>query len=523
MSFFLAYGTERVMHAMECKRSRIYPDGMTTNNTNGKKNNKNNNSTDHDPTCLEDLYTRLKRNELTEMKLGWLASDFMNTRRCVTLLERGLKGNNSSLVSVSIGWRHRDREIFLKVLKMIGRRCGSALTSLQLVLDDWLPEAVLSNVLLQLTNLQTLDIRAVKVLRIQQHQNVMAGGHSHHHNVVCCDSYWRDPSPAGCDHSVVSRIIVRHLHQHEHLKTLKLIDCDMDDRQCVLLADFLHVRGGIANLSLRSNRTLREHGLSIICQAPVIDSLDLSLCDMTGQAGYAIAASIAKRPWVLGELLLCGNYRIDARGMLALTSQACCDKLLALDISYCDYSDSKAVATLVSLQHLDRSTKLRKITMQGTRVASGDATRALCQLLETENSLRVVNINDRSRTNPKIMSVQQLRRVVAGVRDNYELEHLELDSQQQLRNASHNHNAPSSAFSTPEEMVVWQELDFYLRLNRAGRRILRVKGAISARTNNPWRSREKDQDVDWFDVVARCADDDMDVLYWMVRESADRF
>jgi hypothetical protein len=504
MSFFLAYGAERVMHAMESKRSRNYLGGATSND--------NANDTHHDPTCLEDLYTRLKRNELTEMKLGWRDSDFMNTRRCVTLLERALKAN-TSLLTISIGWRHRDRDVFWKVLKLIGRHCGNSLTSLQLVLDDWVPEVILSSVLQQLTNLQTIDIRAVKVLR----KNTVTGH-------VCCDSYWRDPSPVGCDHSVVSRIIVRHLHKHEHLKTLKLIDCDMDDRQIILLADFIHMRGGIAHLSLRNNRTLREHGLSIICQAPVTESLDLSLCDLTGKAACAIAVAISTRPWVLGELVLCGNYQIDTRGMLALTSQACCDKLLALDISYCDYSDSKAVDTLVSLKNLDSSTKLRQITMQGTRVASGDATRALCQLLETENSLRVVRINDRSRTDSKIMSVQQLRGVVAAVKDNYELEQLELDSHQQLRNDSiHNRNAPSSAFSTPEEMVVWQELEFYLRLNRAGRRILRVKGT-STRSNKTWRSREKkDQDVDWFDVVARCAGDDMDVLYWIVRESADRF
>lgn len=495
MSFFLAYGAERVMHAMESKLSRAYPGG-TGNKSNGNAN---------DPTCLEDLYTRLKCNALTEMKLGWQSSDFMNTRRCTTLLERALKVNNS-LTSVSIGWRHRDRDVFLKVLKMIGRHC-STLTSLQLVLDDWVPEVILSNMLLQLTNLQTIDIRAVKVLR----KNALGN--------MCCDSYWRDPCPIDCDHSVVSRVIVRHLHKHEHLKTLKLIDCDLDDHQIHLLADFLHMRGGIANLSLRNNRTLKVKGLSIICQAPIIESLDLSLCDLDGKAAVAIARSISTRPWVLGELLLCGNYQIDTRGMLALTSQACCDKLLALDISYCDYSDSKAVETLVSLKNLDSSTSLRQITMHGTRVANGDATRALCQLLETENSLRVVRINDRSRPDPKVLSVQQLRGVVAAVKHNYELEQLELDSLQQ-RNNSHSHNAPSSAFSTPEEMLVWQELEFYLRLNRAGRRILRVKGA-SARRNNPWRSREKD--VDWFDVVAGCASDDMDVLYWIVRERADRF
>jgi hypothetical protein len=334
---------------------------------------------------------------------------------------------------------------------------------------------------------------------------------------MCCDAYWRDPSPPNCDHSVVSRVIVRHLHKHENLKTLKLIDCDLDDHQVNLLADFLHMRGGIANLSLRNNRTLRERGLSIICQAPIIQSLDLSLCDLDGKAACAIARSIATRPWVLGELLLCGNYQIDTRGMLALTSQACCDKLLALDISYCDYSDSKAVETLASLKKLDSSTKLRQITMQGTRVASGDATRALCQLLQTENSLRVVRINDRTRTDPTILSVQQLRGVVAGIKDNYELEQLELDSHQGQRN---NSRLAASTFSNTEEMAVWQELEFYLRLNRAGRRILRVKGT-SARNNNPWRSRETD--VDWFDVVARCASDDMDVLYWIVRESADRF
>jgi hypothetical protein len=511
MSFFLAYGAERVIHAMESSRSHASPTGTGTGTGTGSNSNSNANSNKNDPTCLEDLYTRLKRNELTEMKLGWRSSDFLNTRRCTTLLERALKLNHS-LTTVSIGWRHRDRDVFLKVLEMIGLYCSATLTSLQLVLDDWVPEVILSNLLLQLTHLQTIDIRAVKVLR----KNANASGNI----CICCDAYWRDPSPPNCDHSVVSRVIVRHVHDHERLKTLKLVDCDLNDHQANLLADFLHVRGGIANLSLRNNRTLGERGLAVICQAPIITSLDLSLCDLDGKAAAAIARSIAARPWVLGELVLCGNYQIDTRGMLALTSQACCDKLLALDISYCDFSDTKAVETLLSLKKLDSSTKLRQITMQGARVASGDATLALCQLLQSENSLRVVRINDRSVPDPRMLSIQQLRNIVAGVKDNYELEQLELDSHRPERNSSHNRNAAASAFSTREEMALWQELEFYLRLNRAGRRILRVKGKF-ARCNNPWRgSREKN--VDWFDVVAG-AGDDMDVLYWIVRESVDRF
>jgi acetolactate synthase regulatory subunit len=466
MSFFLAYGTEKVIHAIEGKRHHT---GITGD----------------DPTCLEDLYTRLKRNELTELKLGWQASDFINTRRCNTLLERALRAN-TSITSISIGWRHRDRDVFLQVLNMIARHC-SKLVSLQLVLDGWVPENILSNLLLQLADLRTIDIRAVKVMRVNDEGK------------MCCNAYWRHPSPS-CDHSIVSRIIVRCLHQHEHLKTLKLIDCDIDDHAANLLADFLHIRGGIANLSLRSNRTLCERGLAVICQAPIIESLDLSLCDLNGKGARAIARSIAARPWVLGELLLCGNYQIDTQGMLELTSQACCDKLLALDISHCDYTDSKAVETIMSLKKLDRSTKLQQITMQGTRVASDGASHALCKLLQSDNSLRVIRMNDRG--DPKIMSAKQLRAVLAGVKNNYELERLELDSH-----------------ATAEDMAVWREMELYLRLNRAGRRILRSK-AKAARRNNPWRARE--MEVDWFDVVAK-AGDDMDVLYWIVRESADRF
>lgn len=437
------------------------------------------------PTSLDEVCYALRRNQLTELKIGWKESDFLQSRRAINMLERALR-INKSVTSVSVGYRHRSRSLLVGFLRILAWHTD--LTSLQIVLNHtWIPEQCLKHLLQRQRHLVTLELRAVKVLR----KHPLA---THY----CCsqDDAWLNPFNP-CDHSLISRVLV-HLNDHDALKSLSLVDCDVNDRAAVMLADLLHIRGGVARLSLRGNsRFLGPHGLKVICQAPVMERLDLSLCDLDFFDAQAIAQSIGHRPWPLGELLLCGNYRMDVHGLEALTVQACCDKLVGLNVSHCDIGPYKALRMIESLQKLHPKTTLQRIIMQGSRVSDPEISQALCRLLQVNDSLRVVWLDDPME--PKNMSTQQLSQVMAGLRGNYEMEDLRLDS---LRGA--------------DEALIRRDMDFVMRLNRAGRRVLRQTPLALVKAK-----KEKPHD-EWFDVLEK-AGEDLDVLYWMVREGADRF
>lgn len=458
-----------------------------------------------EPTSLDDLYNRLKRNEIKELKLGFRESDFVVSKRSASQLEKALRVN-TSVTSVSIGWRHKNRKALGEILKAIARH--TKLVKLQLILDDWIPEHLLRMLLQnQSDTLVQIDIRAVQVKR----KNALGRW--------CCEpdgtnisssASWlgggdHTTSVTVCDHCLVSRVLVPmhnfRQHQHRHLKSLHLVDCGLRDKQAVMLADYLHTRGGIAELSLRSNRQLGAHGVAVLCQSPVTQKLDLSLCDMNPKVAHALAPAIAARPWVLGELLLCGNYRMGADALLALVQQDCCSKVLSLNVSYCDVSDSRAVAMIRAVAKLDGPrTKLRKLSLQGAKIANSNCIAALVDLLKCNLPLRVIHLNDPGQ--PNIISTDQLRMVIIGMKQNFEVEELYMDL----------------LFNT-EINALWREIDFYFRLNRAGRRILldnkpveRIEPEVLPR--QPF--------TDWFDVLER-AGDDLQVLYWIVRHSADRF
>jgi len=134
--------------------------------------------------------------------------------------------------------------------------------------------------------------------------------------------------------------------------------------------------------------------------------------------------------------------------------------------------------------------------------------------------------------------------MLAGLRLNYEVEELQFDS---LRNE--------------HELSIVKKMDFFIRLNRAGRRILlspplpghqRInlkrqkcdrgdsaissvhhinqsrrqishKSKMTAQDGRDTRQQVKQKpDEEWFQVLEK-AGEDLDVLFWIVRESAERF
>lgn len=466
---------------------------------------------------LDDLHQALRRNQITELRVGWKDSDFLQSFRAIKILERGLSVN-TSVTSVSIGWRFRNKNVLIRLLRALTRH-GETLKHLQIVFQHhtWLPEHILRNLLAQQTKLESIDFHNMCVLR---KVSPVPGTACQ----FCCseNDAWLEVDKIGncvadtvtgksgkkrCDgrHCVISRVLI-HLHNHQELKSIQLVDCFISDDEARRLADFLHIRGGIAKLSLRGNaRFLGAAGLKAICQAPIMDRLDLSLCNLGTEDAIIVAKSVAKRPWPLQELLLCGNYRIDLPGLLALTKQSCCNKLNGLNISFCDIGQSKACHVMKSLQELDRSTPLRQISMQGIPVGDEHVAEAIGELLKQNTSLRVVKLNYPG--NFVAVASPELAFVLEGMRHNYEVEELRLVDSRPLCDV---------------EYKLRKDIDFFVKLNRAGRRVFLQKAPASLGSGAPASSKPTNSDSEWLEVLEK-AGEDLDVLFWIVKKGAERF
>lgn len=469
-------------------------------------------STASEPTSLDDLCWRLKHNELTKLKIGFGEEndDFLTSTKNATKLERALR-HNTSLRYVSIGWRHPNREAMCILIRAVAKY--TRLDSLQLILDDWLPESLLKLVIQnQATTLETLDVRCVQVLRRNPlgklccEITVPSGSFDSLRSTSTCSTRSTssrsqrgiktipDRYSTTCDHCIVSRVLMQLRGTYfPRLKSLHLQDIGMKDCHAVMLADFLHIRGGLETLILRNNRSLGPRGVAVICQAPITKTLDLSLCDMDPETAVALAPSIAARSFPLGELLICGNYRMGTPALLQLFQPAVCRKLKALNASYCDINDHRVNEMINAMSSLDNSSRLERLIVNGSLVTNDRTAMSWATMLEKNLSpLRCIHMDDPKQ--PKMWNLHQLQILAEGLQNNYEVEDLKFDT----------------FFKSLELRSILSKIQFFLRLNRAGRRILLQRG------------NDADENIDLFDVIAR-GGDDLDVTYWLVRHSADLF
>jgi hypothetical protein len=489
-----------------------------------------------EPSSLEDLAGRLRRDEITELSLGWRDSDFLKRYRSAVILDKAIQRNNrchtsSSLTKVSIGWRHMPGEGLVRLLYSIAR--NTKLRELRLVLDDWIPAQTLNFLLKKQGDLVVLDLQAVYVRNKEgmtmssssstssikwddanSSPHCSSGGmrkysssnRTSHKPSLSVTAQQPNLPHTHYDHCVVRSCVVHHLLHLERLKVLNLTECDLTDRDAIALADFIYIRGGLSILSLRNNRRLTHAGLRILAQAPVMQRLDLSLCDLIPEDAQALAMGIASRPWPIHQLWLAGNYQMGSMGLLAMASNPqCLEKVAELDLSYCDSKAYQAVLVLNALtRSLEPNSTLRKIAIQGSCVGNDAVAEALANLLAKNTSLRSIRLDDHQA--PKPMNAEQLRIILQGVQNNYELEELSLDK-------------PSSGANHAESLA-WNEINFLLRLNAAGRRLLVTKD--KPREYSGFSMPPPD---DWFQVLAKAGDCDneLTVLYWMVRHGADRF
>jgi hypothetical protein len=458
----------------------------------------------HAVLSFEDVLHRLRSNELSVLRLGGKNSNYFDSsdnhhhnHSLVTALERAVR-MNVSVRSVCLGWRI-PHICLLRILHAITYDGGIPLHQLRhleiAVLGNdhrqRIPESLLTDLFLRQQKLVSIHLRSIHVdAEPPEHHPSLSTAVSHKSKRYHCGT------PHFCPGSVVTRCILQQYQRLNCLKSLALIDCNVTSDIAMELAQFLHIRGGIADLSLRSNRNLSGRGLRVICQAPVVRRLELSLCDLDGSDAISVAEGIASRSWPIEELALAGNYRVDAAGLLALLQPTCCEKMVSLDISYCAVSSDRLIAIFGALELLQpERCLLRRLVLRGSAVANDAVVLALERLLHSNCPLRYLDLTDPQE--PKPLSLQQLRQIGDAMEHNYELEELFVD---------HDEHVPSSAYD-----AIWKDMHFYLQLNKAGRRILR----------DPWRGiRNTKSEDDWFDVLERAGkEDNLDVLNWIVRHS----
>jgi hypothetical protein len=422
---------------------------------------------------FEGILHSLRKQTIRELRIGWHDSDHLRGPRCTSALTKAIR-NNTSLTHVTIGWRCVHPSCVLRLLKAL-TKSRARLVSLDLSLDDTIPAGILANLLSSQHHLVEIHIRAVRIF--------------------CDDAKMKCPRRNSS--SIVEDCILAQYHCLPHWKVLSLIDCNLTDADLCHLADFLHIRGGLAELRLRSNRQITGAGLLMICQAPVMKKLDVSLCDLQPDDALAMANAMKRRPWPLEQLTLAGNYRLGL-GALALVQKECLDKILSLDLSYSVHEDSVFCGILTELaQNLNSRSVLQRIAIHGALEWNESAVQSLEGLLERTGGKRrccsLRSLQLRNPHSPKCLSAIQLQSLEYALRDNYELEDLGLDYPV-------NDDVKSAA----------TDLQFWLRLNLVGRRI--VQHNNSAKTNE-----------EWLQVVEKAGQDSLTVLYWIVRHSADRF
>lgn len=402
---------------------------------------------------FDGLLQSLRKQTIHELHIGWHDSDYLRGPRSTSLLTKAIR-NNVSLTHVTIGWRRLHQRYTLRLLKAL-TQSRARLLYLDLSLDDTIPTLWLANLLSAQHHLVEIHMRAVRI----------------------CDAKLNY-------RSIVEDCILLQYHCLPHWKVLSLIDCNLTDVDLCHLADFLHIRGGLAELRLRSNRQITGAGLLMICQAPVMKKLDLSLCDLQPDDAAGLACALKRRPWPLDQLILAGNYRLGL-GALALVNPHCVDKIVSLDLSYSVNQDIIFAGILTELaKNLHSRSVLQQITIHGAW--NETAVESLEGLLQRGRSnLRSVQLSNPH--SPKHLSAPQLKSLEHVLRDNYELEDLELDY--------------------PANTGAADDLQFWLRLNLAGRRIVQRMCPTE----------------EWLDVVEKAGQDSLTVLYWIIRNSAERF
>ena len=562
MSFFLAYGAEKLASTVTEHKRRQHHQKL-----------KREGGTIPLPSFWEDVLYQLKHNDLIELRLGWHDSQYIPCIRSLSALSKALR-NNTSLRRVNIGYKwHRRRDLLLQLLVTLADSIRPhQLQSIQLVLtNDIVPASVLSRLLQSQTSLSSLILQTLTMQNLvwkgmekalDSSSLSSAGTNTSMSETTSSSRFATSTSRHTTEsnrrqvrgtakrlskdgqHSLTTTpnnaILVPLVldsfianYQYQVMTELRLVDCDLDDKGAILLAE-----GIIATsiLSVRGNRLLSGQGAASLISSDKSMSLDLSLCDFDAVDFATIAEALRTRNTPLQELLLRGNYRMELCGLQDLF-QVCPCVVQSLDLSYCDISENMTIYIFKALMdHVQKSRRatshdaalpfdssssfscaasnhivLQELSIHGCRIGGIAATDALVALLHQNSSpLRALGLED-DKNDRKYISKRQMHSIAEAMRNNYEMESLTFDF-----------------FKNRDEQRIWKEIEFWQSLNRGGRRVLRPAlfdstGAPDSSKGSVAKALREDMDC-WIKLVdTATTQTGLEPLYWVIRNSAGRF
>jgi hypothetical protein len=248
----------------------------------------------------------------------------------------------------------------------------------------------------------------------------------------------------------------------------------------------------------------------------------------------------------------------------------------------CRVDNYKAVDALCALLSQQQSSQVNlRHYLQQHKTKSTSTTN--CSNGSTPLSLRVLHLDNprgqEQQACTSSVSVEQLQRIAEQVVNNYHLEELKIDHYGEpivatTTFATTFHHGAETPMGDAQRNVnllsavdIWRNMDFYFQLNQAGRRILMLPqqppppprqrktgtttttpiraGLPTGGKNNNFAQNDHDDDgnynADWYSALATAGSDkkktntdanagdasyshnSLELLYWMVRHSADRF
>jgi len=458
------------------------------------------------------------RGFLDEVKLCWrepgvlkkdssLSAGVLNKKNLASL-ERALKKTPSRLKNLSVGWKHGgSRKPLIQLLQLFANHSGRPalkdLESIELVLAAWIPDSTLLQLLLPYApQLKTLHIQATR-MKVKTKKHTTSFFKNMYQSVNAVEYVLEEES-------VVKILSVPTLtSQLTNLTTLSFVDCDILDAEVDILLKFLwrqYSRSGLPILNLRSNRHMSARSLQRLVNAPVSERLDLSLCDITSGDAMAIARALQpgnRANWrqenniTLQELSMCGNYQLDEVGFVPL-ARCCPSQVQQWDLSYCDWNENQTFVLLEEMAPslMDPSCSLKELSLQGAKINNENVCRSIRKILRVNRSLVKMTLDDPKYTMP--MSILNMQTIVQGLKCNYNLQELHLD----LHSLRRQKRMYPGTFETASR--VYNEMEFFLILNRAGRGLLQSDAYLEKQA--------------WMAALLKARQSGrVDVLFWLLR------
>ncbi len=450
---------------------------------------------------LQMIQRRLARNALSEFKIGFDAGEFRSKRDVQSLINtiqdqylRKLAVDKISfLESIRVGWklpRFAMGPVLQQVVPMLLQQ-PAKVQHLQLMINSWVPLPTIER-LVSWNTLETLDLRSLKIrTRIVSEPRPGNRGcrnseaQTFPSTSAIVSTTRSEPSMDG-DYVIADDSVLAVLpYLSPTIKTLKLVDCDLQAHDILDLVRMLRKKRHIQSLSLRHNRRLFMNGWErdLLAKLPFLKVLDLSICDLDPVDGWRLAAALKENTSSnLESLSVAGNYRLH-ESVPDLVEACAIQGIIELDCSFCDVQNKyqqQVFEVLATIQPCS----IRSLKMQSIRIKN---IAPLIQCIAQNTSLERLILNHPRE--PIELSTKSVDEILVAIRNNYYLTVFRVDT------------------AWDQDPKVLEEMEYWMTLNRCGRSIL-----------------VHDRSKYWPNVLANVGNlHDIDTLYWILRNGVEQF